>query len=137
MNYFISLPYDTEAPKIDYKEGVLKLYGHCIPSEPDSTLSFLFEAILLHIEHYNELTILFKFDSVNTSSSKKFSQLFNKFNAMKSQNKKYKINIIWSYPKIDEDMQELGEFYKLNSDTLAKKGNYPKINFKLKSYNYD
>ena len=139
--WFNTLPYDPEAPKINFKDGVLTLSGKCIPTDGKATLGIIFTEIEDYLNQGLDFTIIFKFDAVNTTSSSKFIDLFFKMNQIRNldceKKSKRKINIVWSSPKIDEDMEELGQYYKEYSDGQADKNNFKKIDFKLKLYRYE
>jgi len=134
--FFQNLPYDPEAPKYEYKDGILTLSGNCVPTEPDDSLRAIFVEIYEHVENH-DLTIIFKFFAINSRTIKKFSRLITRLNEVKKNNKDRKLAFYWYYPSIDESIEELGEFYKNYNDSLARDGKYSKIKFKLKSYNYD
>jgi hypothetical protein len=139
--WFNTLPYDPEAPEIDFKNGILKLSGRCIPSDVDITLGIIFDEIFKYLETGSNLVLSFKFDYVNTSSSKKFTDFFTRLNLIRKEDLKKKtkreIEVYWFSPIIDEDMEELGKYYKENSDSLAKKSKYKPIKFNLKIYRYE
>jgi hypothetical protein len=139
--WFQTLQQDADRPLIDFKDGILLLYGKCIPQNANESLDELFDEMLNYLNTGLDLTILFKFDAVNTTSSKKFGELIVELNKIRESDcekkSNRKINIIWSSPKIDEDMQELGEYYRDCSDGQAQKFGFKKIVFKLKTYNYD
>lgn len=139
--WFNTLPYDPEAPKIDFKDGILTLSGNCIPTDGKATLSVIFDEIEQYLNQGLDLTLIFKFDHVNTSSSHKFIDLFFNINQVRKldceKKSKRKITIVWCSPRIDEDMEELGQYYKEYSDGQAAKNNFKKIDFKLKIYRYE
>lgn len=135
------IPYDPELPLIDFKEGILKLTGRCIPMNPEITLPPLFHAIYNYLDKGNPLTIIFKFDAINSTSSKRFIDFFVRVNEYlwKSEKKRKnrKFEFFWFYPSDDELMEQLGSYFKECNEREAKIHKYRKINFKLKEYNYD
>ena len=137
---FQHISVDSQIPKINAIDGILSLYGNCDPDNADLALNELFDAIYSHLKKSKSLTIDFKLYFMNTGSSKKFANLIEKLNDYRAKdefiNSERKLVIVWRYDKTDEDMKELGEFYKTYSDSLAKKGKYKPINFKFYSYNY-
>lgn len=141
MSYFQNLPVDHDAPKYKYFEGILNLFGKCIPDDSEISLTPIFEEAYKIVKDGLSLTISMKFEYINTKSSKKFLDLFLRLNEFRKKDfelkSKREIFILWHSPKVDEDIIELGEFYQEFSDGLAKKGKYPKIKFILKTYNYE
>jgi len=135
------IPYDPELPLINFKNGILKLTGNCIPMNPEFTLPPLFNAIYKYLDRGNNITIIFKFDAINSTSSKRFIDFFVRVNEYKwkldKKRNSQKINFIWAYPGDDELMEQLGSYFKSCSDREAQKHNYKRISFNLKVYNYD
>lgn len=134
--FFCTLPADPDRPKFDFKEGVLTLHGNCIPENCDFSLGFLFNEIYEYIKFHESFTLVLKFAYVNSKSSKSFLLLFLNLTEIAGKQKK-DIRVIWHSPHIDEDMAELGEFYKEQSEIYSKKNKIKKLNFKLKFYNYE
>lgn len=135
--FFNTLIADPDRPKFDFKEGVLTIFGNCIPENPDFSLGILFNEIFQYIKFHDSFTLIFKFSYVNSRSSKNFLTFFQNLTEIVGKDKKKDIRVIWHSPHVDEDMAELGEFYKEQSDNFAKKNNIKKLNFKLKFYNYE
>lgn len=135
--FFDTLAHDPDRPKLEFKEGVLTLTGNCMPEDCDYTLGTLFQEIYGYIKFHDSLTLVFKFSNVGTTSSKMFLEFFLKLNTIQRDEKGKKIRVYWHSPHVDEDIAELGEFYKEQSDNMAKKGNYKALFFKLKFYNYE
>jgi len=139
--WFTQLPYDASAPLISYKDGILKLYDLCIPENPDESLDPLFNEISEFLKTGSNLVIIMEFKAVNSGTSKKFINLFKTLNQFRAADWLFKskrnIEILWKSPRPDEDMIELGKYYKRFSDKLAKVGKYRKIDFTIKLYNYD
>jgi len=135
--FFDTLPHDPERPDLIFKDGVLTLTGNCMPENCDFTLGILFAEIFEYLKFHDALTINFRFANVGTASSKMFLEFFIKLNEVHKTQKQKKIRVYWHSPHVDEDIYELGEFYKEQSDKLAKKGNYKALYFKLKNYQYE
>lgn len=134
--FFDTLAHDPDRPPMEFKEGILTLTGNCMPENCDYTLGTLFKEIYDYLKYHDSLTLIFKFSNVNTTSSKLFLELFLKLNSIQKDEKK-KIRVYWHSPHVDEDISELGEFYKEQSDKMAKKNKHKPLYFKLKYYNYE
>ena len=135
--FFDTLPEDPCRPPLQFDKGILRLSGNCMPEDCDFTLGILFNEIYEYLKYNDSFTLVFRFANVGTASSKMFLDFFKKLNAIHAAEKQKKIRIYWYYPHIDEDIEELGIFYKEQSDLMARKGNYKQLYFKLKSYEYD
>jgi hypothetical protein len=135
--FFCTLIADPDRPKFDFKEGILTVYGNCIPENPDYSLGILFHEIYEYIKFHNSFTLILKFSCVSTLSSKSFLSFFTKLTEIVGKETKKDIRVIWHSPHIDEDIAELGEFYKEQSENFSKKNKIKKLNFKLKFYNYE
>jgi len=149
---FENLPVIVGMPNVEADEinRIVLLSDRCMPLNPHTDMLWLFSAIYKSLgyaytfenglvklpgNYGTKLIIHFKFSLLSTKSSKKLIQLFINLNFIKLANPDLDIRIIWFYPEIDEDLMEIGEYYKTNSDSQIKdKKN--KIHFKLKSYVY-
>jgi hypothetical protein len=138
---FQNIDFDKEAPLIDFKDGVLLLYGLCIPTNPQASLTPIFELISKYLNQDLDLILIMKFKAVNSSSSKMFIDLIIILNDFRKKdsisNSKRNIEIIWCSFKQDIDIEELGEYYQLCNETLSKQGKYKQIKFNLKKVNYE
>jgi hypothetical protein len=143
--WFNCLPCDPERPNIEYKDGILKLSGLSTPSDPYITYLPVIEELRRYSTHGSDLTILFRFDYLNTKSINQVVEIIRIVNVMKSSqeriDKKYKkkLAVGWYYAEIDEKIQEVGEMMRDISDSLSvdktnKKRLYEKLKFELKSY---
>ena len=135
------IPYDPELPLINFNNGILRLTGRCIPMNPDMTLPPLFNAIYKYLDKGDSMTIIFKFDAINSTSSKKFINFFIRVNEYMWQKEKIrrsrKLAFIWAYPSDDELMEQLGSYFKQCNDREAKLHNHKRLSFSFKKYNYD
>lgn len=105
--WFNTLPYDWECPKIDYKEGVLKIYGKSIPSDAYITYLPVIDELEKYAENNNDLILVFELDYINTSSLRSLMKIIQILNDM--HEKKGNVSVIWKYLEIDERVQEQGE----------------------------
>jgi hypothetical protein len=135
--FFDNLPHDPDRPPLTFKEGVLTLSGNCMPENSEYTLGILFAEIFEYLKFHDCFTILFKFSHITTTPSSMFLSLISRLNELQRTQKKKKIIIYWYSPHVDEDISELGEFYRDQSAIMAKKGKYKPITFKLKFYEYE
>jgi len=114
-NLEINPTYNTPAVKFNASSGYLLIEGRSIPEDPEN----FFEKILGWIEQYFEETsvdteIEFRFEYVNSGSSKYLLELLRRLHKLAQAGKV--IKVIWCFETDDESIEDLGEHYKNTVD---------------------
>jgi len=120
--FFNSLPYDPDAPKVEYSNGILTFKGRAIPEDASMTWIPIIDELRQCIRAHDGMIINFRFDYYNTKSSHWLVYLFTIVDTCVSEGKKIELN--WFYPEDDETLEGLGENFK---DMLKTKLNLIKL----------
>ncbi len=98
-----------ELPKFEFNNDVVIISGKSIPFDAKKVWSAFAGLLEIHIQNVGELTINFKMDYFNTSSSMYLTEIFKILNA---NYYKKKIVVNWFYDERDFSMEDLGEFHQ-------------------------
>lgn len=106
--------YDTPAIQFVPKKSLFTISGRSLPANSFDFYSPIFENVLEFIRKPgSELKFEFKMDFINSSSARIFQELFYELEQL--FNKGAKVEVAWFYKFGDEDMKELGD--DLRQDT--------------------
>lgn len=96
---------------LDKENNILEFAGRFIPQNTKEFFEPVFEWFNEYLKNPREITrITFRFDYFNTSSSKKFLDLFTLLEEV--HNKTTEVQIVWYYMQNDDDIFEAGKGYK-------------------------
>lgn len=107
----LDLPQTEDTPKIvlDSEKGIFEFVGKSLPEDANTIYSPVKEWIKEYKKNpKDETEIIFKIDYFNSSSAKKFMELFMLMEEMKD----HKTSIKWYYQKGDRLIKARGEEYK-------------------------
>jgi len=99
---------DTPYVCFDKENNTFEISGISLPPNVFEFYNDVFAWIDLYLENPNEETHLnFKFDYLNSASTKIILNIIQKFEVL--LNKGYKVYVTWFYQKGDYEMKEMGE----------------------------
>lgn len=96
-------------PTFEYSRDVVDITGRSNPEDPVTVWMPFLKEIKERVAKFNKLTINFKLDAFNTSSSMYFNTVFLELEKYSKDNE---ITVNWYYDSYDEDMEEFGDIYK-------------------------
>jgi hypothetical protein len=109
---FIPSNPETKTPKVDFKvSGDLLLEGRSVSENPAE----FFEPVIQWINNLKKtppvkITLTFKLEYFNTSTSKIMLHIFRALERFKKESTEVKV--IWYYDNIDDDLKEAGKDYQ-------------------------
>ncbi len=114
-NLEIEPKFNTPSINFNAGSGYLLMKGRSIPEDPES----FYDPILTWLEEYfketeQESVLEFRFEYVNSGSSKYLLELLRRLQKMVKAGKA--IKIIWCFETDDESIEDLGEHYKFTVD---------------------
>ena len=101
--------YNRYTPKFDFNHGTVTISGKSVLEDPGEVWLGFIKELKDYINKYDFITVDFRLDAFNTSSSMYVTNVMLTLDELKD---KCKVTINWYYLEIDEDMQFLGEAYK-------------------------
>ncbi|MFW5658278.1 MAG: DUF1987 domain-containing protein [Bacteroidota bacterium] len=101
----------VQTPEILLKPGLIKIGGRSIPEDP---IAF-YQPVIDWLKEYtrdlpDKTEIHLEFEYINTSSSKSLHNILKILNDACDES--HEMEIKWHYEEGDDDMYELGQFYK-------------------------
>ena len=108
--------YDTPSVYFEPNEGFLNISGRSLPANTFEFYSPIIKTVTDYLEKPDcpSTTVEFKMDFISSSSTKVFQELF--FHLHEAHQKGIEIKINWYYKLGDDDMKELGDELRLDSD---------------------
>jgi hypothetical protein len=100
--------------KMCEEENYLEISGESYPVNPIKFYEPVFKWSNEILLFKNEISLIFKFDYLNTTSSKILMDILDISNDFHKKGKKITIN--WFYKKNDEDMLEMGQEFESSLD---------------------
>jgi hypothetical protein len=100
--------------KMCEEENYLEISGESYPENPIKFYKPILEWLNDILLFKNEMNLIFKFDYLNTTSSKLLMDILDASNEFHKKGKK--ITIKWIHKKDDEDMLEMGQEFKNSLD---------------------
>ncbi len=105
-----------ENPSIicDPTNGLIEIKGNSIGEDP---LMQIYRPVLEWLDHYKEnyqakTIVNIQLNYFNTSSTRSLLHVFKRLRNMQLENNKAEVEINWHYNDDDEDMHEIGQFFK-------------------------
>jgi hypothetical protein len=98
----------NELPKFEFQDGVINITGRAIPENAGIAWNEFLGGLFRLLQTAKQLTINFKLDYYNSSSSIYLTDMFNMLNTCKS----CKSVVNWYYFAADETAFENGEIYQ-------------------------
>ncbi len=107
--------YDTPAIHFNPDEGVFSISGRSLPASAFDFYSPILNAVIKYLENPQASSKFeFKMDFVSSSSTKVFQELFHQLEQVHQKGSKVQVN--WYYKFGDDDMKELGDDLRQDSN---------------------
>lgn len=103
-----------KSPSINFsaEKGFLQIHGRSLPENAIEFYNPILDWIDQYLESPNYKTVFeFRMTLLNTSSSKKFIDIFRKINHLVELDKS-EVKVVWYHEEEDEDIEDIGIQYK-------------------------
>lgn len=112
---------ETPYVNFNYNTGTIEMEGRSIPEDAEK----FYEPLLSWINEYiqepkDKLTINFKFEYFNTSSSKWLISMFKKFEFLHEEGHSVEINWYYEFDDLKEYIYEIQEIFEVPINLLKK-----------------